>query len=483
VIGEPFRFDSEFQRKLVKLALEDDAFATQASKYITGEMFESDALRWVWTQMLRQREQGRSPTIMVMRDLLRDVPQVLQPRYRTMVVAIEHEVIREEAFIRSRLAEFIQRNIFVGAFAESKRLYNMGQVDQAVTLMQAETQRASTITFDAPDRAFFFSELADRQRRRRREREHNFDYTFATGISRLDNLLDGGLSIGEMGTWIADSKGGKSLFLVHLGVYPLRSMQKRVLMIVLEGSRKMVENRVESLLTGVPYKHVKQGAFDPFTYQKMIEEYRGLQDLLVIRAFTDAWNYNVSDIRAELSDLKHTRGWVPDLITVDYGDLLRSQQKGVSEEQHQRDAFGDLKSLTTMDRGYAIWTASQARRPSIKKEDVKAAGEYDPLTTLTKPVIKARDVADSYNKIRRSDFIGSINQDQVDKQNHEARLWCDLYRDNEAGITITVKQDLSRMVFVDVLDPRNRIDSPEAIAEEETRRRMREANPNLKAKP
>lgn len=469
--ADVFRFDSEFQRKLVKLALEDDSFATQAIKYVAPEMFESDALRWVWQQMVRQREIGRSPTVLVIRDLLRDVNPVLQPRYRAMVTALQQDVIREEAFIRARLSEFIQRNIFVAAFQESKRLYNMGQFDAAVDLMRKETQKAQAVTFDVPDRGWFFSELDARERMRRREAEHNFDYTFGTGITRLDLLLDGGLSRGELGTWIADSKGGKSLFLVHLTAYPIRAERKKVLAIVLEGSRKMFENRIETLFSGgLAYRTIKHGEMDAFTYRRLSEEYHDLRDCLVVRAFTNAWNYNVGDIQAELDDLRQSCGWIPDMLTVDYGDLLRAQYKAQSEEEHQRQAFSDLKTLTTRGRGYAIWTASQSKRPSVKREDIKAGIEFK------KYVIKAKDVSDSYNKIRRSDFIGSINRDKEDKANKEVRLWCDMYRDNEAEVLITLRQDLPHMMFVDLMDVRNRPDSPEAIADEETKRRMQEVN-------
>jgi replicative DNA helicase len=228
-----------------------------------------------------------------------------------------------------------------------------------------------------------------------------------------------------------------------------------VLFIVLEGSRYQVANRLESLISRVLYRNVKRGDIDPEVYQQLLEEYHELKRLLVVRGMTDAWSYTVADIRAELDELKSSHGWVPDQLVVDYGDLLRSQEKGnLSEEQHQRDAFGDLKTLSSQDNGYSIWTASQSRRPAPTANE-RQKGQ-DIVDSALKPVIEPRAIADSYNKVRRADFIGSINQDAEEQAQHMARLWCAMYRDNPARVLCTVKQDLDRMVFADLLDPSNR---------------------------
>lgn len=447
-----FCFDSEFQRKIVRLSLEDDGFCSQAMKHLEPQMFESDALQWAWRTIQRERHDQRSPTLMVLRDRLRDVEQVLRPRYNALLSALEADVMREDSFIRHRLAEFVQRNLFVAAFQDSRRLYNMGRVDEAVNLMRVESQKAQQVTFDRPDRGWFFEDLTDRQRLRRRMAEREWEYTFPTGIQITDTVLDGGLSRGELGTWIAASKGGKSLFLVHLALYTSRALMQPTLFCIFEGSRLQTENRLEALAAGLLYREVKRGEIDPEIFDRMMAEYRELEGNLVTRGFTDRWNYSAADIRAELDDLKAVHGWRPVMIIADYGDLLRSQDKGTkSEEQHQRDAFSDLKAMTTQDQGYAIWTASQAQRPpKLKdKEDRKQL-------VWGRVVLRSKDIADSYNKIRRSDFIGSINQDPDEKKRGEARLYHELYRDNASHRICRIKQDLNRMIFADLTDPLNR---------------------------
>jgi hypothetical protein len=267
---------------------------------------------------------------------------------------------------------------------------------------------------------------------------------------------------------MADSKGGKSLLLVHLAVYAARGLRIPCLMIILEGSLDQTEDRIEAAISSVLYSKVKRGEMDPAIYYALQEEYRGLRSLLVIRAMTDSWSYNVADIRAELDELKALHGWEPKMLDVDYGDLLRSQGSARNEEEHQRNAFGDLKTLTQQDRGYAIWTASQAKRPYTNPDDKKRLEKLKKEKDESEwwklsPVLRAKDVADSYNKIRRADFIGSINQTMAQRKAGEAILYADMYRDNLAGRRARIKQDLTRIQMVDLLHPWNRPDSPENL--------------------
>jgi replicative DNA helicase len=293
-------------------------------------------------------------------------------------------------------------------------------------------------------------------------------------------VLDGGLSKGELGVWMADSKGGKSLFLVHLAGYTARASGRNTLMILLEGSWLQTSSRLDAWHTHSLYRDVKRGTFTRETYEQMQSEYRRMKQKLVIRAMTDKWNYSAADIRSELDDLYTQFGWRPDQLIVDYGDLLRSQMKVYSEEEHQRNAFSDLKAMTTQDHGYSIWSASQAKRPRDEKFRPKKKGG-DPSDgdgssiIFGKPVLGPKDIADSYNKIRRSDFIGSINQDSEDKLNDIARLYCALYRDNAADRLVRIKQVLDEMRFVDLMDPLNRPDRPEAIGQQLDKQRKQAA--------
>jgi replicative DNA helicase len=454
------------------MALADDGFATMSLRYVTPEMFESDALQWCWRQIQAERTAGRSPTLLVLRDKVRKIEGALQPRFFAMLDAVDQDILREDAYIKHALTEFVRRNLFVAAYDDSRRIYNMGKPDDAVALMQRETEKIQQVSFESPHRYSFYEDLDDRQRRRIHLSLHQYENTFPTGIDGVDAVLDGGLPRGELGCWMADSKGGKSLFLIHLAGFAARASGRRVLMVLLEGSYRQTANRLDAWHAQVAYRDAKRGQFEAGVFQQLRDEYRSMKDRLIIREMTSAWSYTAGDIRAELEELRGQKGWQPDMLVIDYGDLLRSQEKVRSEEEHQRNAFADLKTLTTHGPGYAIWTASQARRPPDPLPNRKKKGkgktddgegetaEDETITKWGKPVLSPRHMSDSYNKVRRVDFLGSINQDAAEKADKKARLYCAIYRDNAADKLVTITQDLDKMIFVDLLDANNRPDAP-----------------------
>jgi len=476
-VNRSLPFDSAFQRKIIKLALLDDAFCTMAARHISPEMIESDSLRWCWKVILSEREAKRTPTLAVVGDHIRKVEVVLQSRYGAMVEALEAEPMREEQYLRHAMSEFVRRNLFVQAYEDSAKMYNMGRVDQAIELMQNQSEKIRQVSFERKSRHWFYEDFDDRKRVLSERAKHDWEHTFPTGIVGVDEVLDGGLSRGEIGAWLADSKGGKSLFLIHLAGYAARALQRNVLLILFEGSYYQTSARLDAWHANVAYRETKRGHFEFETFRRLQHEYRLLRSKLVIREMTENWGYSAADIRIELDDLRAESGWVPDMIVADYGDLMRSQTKAFSEEEHQRNAFADLKTMTAQDRGYAIWTASQARRPGEKLKFKKGKSDDSEGGTMKfgKSVLGPKDIADSYNKVRRLDFLGSINQDAEDKAKGQARLYAAIYRDNAADRVVTIKQDLDRMRFVDVMDPLNRPDNPHAVLEELERKKAKAA--------
>jgi hypothetical protein len=191
--------------------------------------------------------------------------------------------------------------------------------------------------------------------------------------------------------------------------------------------------RYDTAFSDELYSRVKTGDIDNKKYELLLSEYRMMQTKLVVRAYTDRWDYSVLDVHEEIRSLKREYNWEPQLIIVDYGDLLRGREKHYANEtEKQRAAYRDLKSLA--NRGYGVWSASQAKRP-------KEGDENKPRW------LRSHDVADCYDKIRVSDFGGSINHTLDERNQKIARLLAEYYRDNEAEQTTVVRADFSKMVI------------------------------------
>jgi replicative DNA helicase len=188
------------------------------------------------------------------------------------------------------------------------------------------------------------------------------------------------------------------------------------------------------------YRNVREGKFDARAMHVMRREYAVLQHKLVVRGFADAqdtWHVSVDDILAELTTLRQDHGWVPELIVIDYGDLVWAP--GDSERDRQKAAFRQMKALAERHsfqghKGYAIWAPSQAVRPG------QGADEKE-------HVLRPRDIADCYEKVRVADAIISLNRTVTEKTIGQARVHLGKYRDAEDMTTVRVITDYDHGAF------------------------------------
>lgn len=427
---ERLPFGPEFQKALIVLLCDDPGFAAGLSQFLRPKHFDSMPLAWAYSTIENYRATyGTTPTVLALMELTRSLPPQEAQLCAAVLDGMRALQIRDEAWLRDQAMEFARRGVFARAFQESRDLFNTGQYTKAYDLMMKRMDELRLIQATPPDRGHFFEELGHRQAKRMGS-DPTLD-SIGTSIGWLDKILDGGLSLGELGLWIAYPKGGKSTILTTLGVASTRICSRNTLHCVFEGSRQQVETRYDTAFSRELYGQVKRGNVSASGYSFLVKEYQYLKGKLVIRGFTDSWDYNVLHIHEELRDLKQRDGFVPEMIVVDYGDLLGGREKSYhSETAKQQAAYRDLKTLA--NRGYAVWTASQAQRPSDGAED-------EPH------LLKSRNIADAYAKVRIADFIGSLNQTRKEKAEKVIRLYAELYRDNEADRTFVARCDFSIM--------------------------------------
>lgn len=427
-----FPFGAEFQKVLLRLLCEDGGFAHALKKHLHPHYFENEVLAWAYAYCQRHVEQyGGMPSVQVLVEKTRGMDVRVRPLYTATMEEVKQAPLKDEQWIKDHILDFVKRNIFARAYVETREMYNSGKVTEAYDLMQTRMEELFRTTWEQHDRCRYFEELGPREMRRRAE-DPGSDCV-PTGFAWLDHILQGGLSLGELGIWIAYPKIGKTTMLANHGRYATRDAFLPVAHFVFEGSRKQVENRYDAAFMDELYNKVKRGDCDAEKFAAAQREFQLLRGRLIIQAFTDRWDYNVADIDDTLKDLRRSEGFIPKLVIVDYGDLLGGRERHYRNEyEKQRAAFRDLKSLA--NKGYAVWTASQAQRPDKDAE--------------SKPhELKARQISEAYEKVRVADFIGSLNQTLDEKKSCSMRLYAELYRDNAADQTMTVHADMAKMTI------------------------------------
>jgi replicative DNA helicase len=429
-----------FQQSVLRHMVDEEAFCFMCTEHLRSNFFENAALGWIFGAIQRHSvAYSRPPNFMVLYEELRRLDPLLAAQYQPTLDAIYRTPPSEPEYVGSKVMDFVKRNVFFESFEYVRKLYNDGKADDAYDAWQRASEDIQKISLEQVDRGFFFEDFEARHSQRVHA-ANTFDFsTFSTGIPELDLVLDGGLSLGELGAWIAYQKVGKSYMLAWLAFYAVRALQIPVLVTVHEGSREYWEARLDAAWADTFVNLVKRGELTHERHREMAAEYEQLKGLLVVRGYTkgeQTWSANAQDIYGELKDLRVRHGFRPKMIVIDYADLLRARTHANSETEHQTAAWRDIKTLTSADQGYAIWTASQAQRKNPR-------ADRDPDF-----VVRAEHVADAIGKVRTADFYGSINRTMEEKQNHRARLFAEDYRGGEAGKIIEVETDYGHGRFV-----------------------------------
>ena len=432
-------FGSSFQRQLVRAMLDDPGLKSLVGRFIAaGQLGWTDpASLWGW-QVIGSDD---NPSMLKLQTELRRLDHEDPARVGASAIVEADSDIRDTEYVRQSIVEWARRQTFMLGFTEARGAWNGGDHEAAMKLMMGRIEEMNQIRFGHADRGWFFEELGDRQFRRQSEDRASVSHPI--GIDKIDRAMNGGLSPGELEVVMAYSGIGKTFWCVQRGFTTARR-RKKCLHFVLEGGRGKTEDRYEARFADALYSEVKGGNISSPIMAAMQREYRLLKKNLVIRGFgdLDSWRATYDDLLAELKELRSSHGWVPDMVVVDYGDLLHAGVDGDSEYQRQKYAFRQLKALAERiefrgHHGYAVCSPTQAQRPD------KGADNRE-------HVLRPRDVADCYEKVRVSDIIISLNRTEREKEHELARVFLGKYRDAEDGMCVRVRTAYTKGGFSDL---------------------------------
>jgi len=432
-------FGPEFQRRLVRAMVDDPGLKALVQRFCAADQlgWTDPASLWGW-QVISNDD---NPSMLKLQTELRRLDNVDPARVGAVQIVESGVDLRDNEYVRNSIVEWSRRQTFLMGFNEARDAWNNGDSDAAMQLMMKRIEEMSTIRLEAADRGWFFEEFAERQFRRQSVGSGGSGHPI--GINRIDMAMNGGLSAGELEVVMAYSGVGKTFWCVQRG-FTVARRRKKCLHFVLEGGRKKTEDRYESRFADLLYSDVKGGSISAEVMSAMQREYRLLKRNLVVRGFgdLDSWRATYEDLLAELKELRSAYGWVPDLIVVDYGDLMWAGLEGESEYMRQKVAFRQLKALSERvefrgHQGYAVCSPTQAQRPD------KGADKRE-------HVLRPRDVADCYEKVRVSDIIISLNRTEQEKEHALARVFLGKYRDAEDGCLVRVRTAYTKGAFSDL---------------------------------
>jgi replicative DNA helicase len=405
------KFGADFQNKCVAGLISDRAFLERISDILEADYFESDSAKWIVDKTKGYFYQYKSlPSMTVFKVY---VDELANEVLKTSVIETLHSVYMKTnepdlVFVKEQFLEFCQNQKMKAAILDSVDLLKLGQYEKIKFSVENALKAGM-------ERNVGHDYMKDFEARMTEETRN----CIPTGWGLIDELLNGGLGAGELGVVIGMAGGGKSWCLCKVGAEALRK-GKTVLHYTLELNEKYVGKRYDACFTGIDFQELVNHK----DKVKAIVEDSCKGDLVIKYYPTKTVSALTIKSHAERMILL---GRKPDLIVVDYADILKSIESNKNSNSYQ-----DAGSIYEELRGVAgelqipIWTCSQSNRGAADED-----------------VIQAHNVADSFRKIMTADFVMSLSRKMEDKASNTARFHVIKNRFGPDGLTYPARMRAS----------------------------------------
>ena len=425
--GKKFPFDRQFQIGIISLMMKRFDFLVTAVELIKPEYFEDEVLIWFYKKCRDYYlDYKMSPTQIVLQNELikaseaKRIKQESVKQYVDLFNRLEQPV-DAQSYLINEVVRFCRRQAVKHALVSSAPLIDSDDAnvwDQIVDNMQEACNVGNTFLDIGIQ---YFPESKERIRNRALG---NIKKVIPVGITEVDEKLNGGLKAGQLGIFMGGTGAGKSIALPHCGKAAIIRGYK-VLHYTFELDEDEVATRYDANWTATPVHDLRSQA------KKVQTELEGLHskydNSLIIKYFPTR-TASVNSLKSHYNQLK-AQGFIPDMIIVDYGDLLKPTTT-------YNDEYSDLGAIFADLRGWAgelevpMWTATQVNRTGMNSE-----------------IVDIDHIGDSLKKAQIADVLIAICCTREEIDMGVVRLFGAKNRNGPPKWVVPIKTAYDRMAF------------------------------------
>lgn len=431
LVKQKFRWDEEFQKRIVGIILTDQNFIGQCINLIKPEYFTNECHIDICKVVLKcvEKHKGEVPDKFIIEQYLDEInkekPDAVKLYYKSELESIYSYHMPNMAsreILIEKLVTFAKMQSLRIAMDESQRDLKKDPDSESVWHKIFERFRSVmnvNKSFDVGFEYFqkienFFNEL---------EKEETREGMFTSGFLSIDEALSGGgCRRGEIYAFIAMAGKGKSLALVKTAVENIKKGYK-VLFISVEMDWVSISKRFTSQYSGFSFGNLQE-------YKSQIKEFIDYNNInyddknrLVIKDFPAA-SIDVHDIRAFVNQLE-VYGFVPDVLIVDYPGEMKDTPNIPTWESKYR-IMRDLRGLAG-EKKLIVFTAMQANRASSEH----TSSEF----------IEEGNIGTSYDMYKPLDGLWSINQTTEEAGCNLGRIFVVKHRNGKSKFHFCIKYD------------------------------------------
>lgn len=328
------RFGQSFQESLMRIIVEDRAFADQLMEVLKDSYFELDYLRAISECVFSYKKKynvhpSRDTVGTLINNQLKDENEIVkkeaQDYYERSLLS--QEPIADIEYVKETSLDFCKKQELKAAMLKSIGLLEKTNFEEIGKIINEALKLGSDVNFGhdlLADAEIRFQNITRR--------------AVSTNWPIIDGLVGGGFGKGELVAVVGGTGIGKSHVLVHLGSAALLHAPagSTIVHITLELSAEQIGTRYDCCLSGFPIEAHHE------MKQEIVEILRGLPNKLLIKEYP-AKTASITTIRNYLDRLRR-RDMKIAAIIIDYADLLKTATRDKRYEELE-ELYVLLRSL------------------------------------------------------------------------------------------------------------------------------------------
>lgn len=408
------KYGKTFQEKLAFIILDDRVFADRMFEVLNIDFLEFRYLQsFVELIFDYKKKYNSQPSHETMKTIIKSglekENEALQKQIRDYYARVlsNINILESCQYIKDTAIDFCRKQKLREAMLKSTSLLKNCSFDEISVLIN-EALKAGA------DADFGYDYIKDFEKRF----EFSGRETITTGWDNMDKITGGGGGRKELGVVIAPTGVGKSMVLVHLGATALKAGMT-VVHYTLELRDTVIANRYDSCITGIPLDELMDRKAE------IREELKDIDGTLIVKEYPTK-TATTNTIRAHLEKLKQ-QDIIPDMIIVDYADLLRTLSVRKEKREELESIYEELRAIM-MENNVVGWTASQTNRTGLQTE-----------------IITMQSISEAFNKCFIADLIFSVSRTTEDKQKNGGRVYIAKNRNGQDGLVFSIFMDTANI--------------------------------------
>jgi len=394
------QYGTNFQSKMLTSLITDVKYTKTILDILEISYFDSDSNKFIIKSIKDYfKKYKTTPTMEALKVIVDEVDNDV---LKTSIVdglrsAWQHRESPDLEFVKEKSLEFCKNQVVKNAIMESVELLEVQKYDEIKTIID-DAMKAGVETDIGHEYITGLEERLSKQTR----------VCLPTQWDSVNDLMDGGLAGGELGVIVAPAGIGKSWTLQALGAHAV-AKGKTVLHYTLELNAQYVGLRYDTIVSGQPTGNLQ------YYKEEVQQKISKLKGELIIKYYPTR-SASVNTLAAHIQQCE-MRNLKPDMIIVDYADIMKSTQH-FNEKRHQLGhIYEELRGMAG-EFDVPVWTASQANRSALEED-----------------VIGADKVSEDYSKVMTADFVMSMSRKVEDKIANTGRFHVIKNRFGPDGIT------------------------------------------------